>query len=130
MAPTVVLELPTQPESPAAARNALEQLEDHLPASVMARTRLLLTELVANSVKYAPGEGVRIRVTLSGHTRRAEVADRGHGFVPPTPREELLRSNGWGLVLVRRMASRWGTEDAGRRVWFELDAGSRDGRPA
>lgn len=122
----IALELPARPESAAAARDALEQLHGRLPASVIAKARLLLTELVANSVKYAPGGSVRVRVSVSDETVRAEVADQGHGFVPPTPREELLRTNGWGLVLVRRMASRWGTADSGRLVWFELNADSSE----
>ena len=34
-------------------------------------------------------------------------------------------ASGWGLFLVDRLASRWGTDEAG--YWFELD-GSRKAR--
>ena len=50
-----------------------------------------------------------------------EVADPGRGFDPASvtgPRE----IGGYGLFLVKRIASRWGVDPTdGVNVWFELD---------
>jgi anti-sigma regulatory factor (Ser/Thr protein kinase) len=56
---------------------------------------------------------------------RIEVSDGGAGFVPPkrpAPRLDAEEPGGWGLVLVDRLADRWGVaRDEGTSVWFELD---------
>jgi hypothetical protein len=57
---------------------------------------------------------------------RVEVLDSGDGFVPkPGVRAQQAREpGGWGLVLVERIADRWGVEtDDETMVWFELEAG-------
>jgi anti-sigma regulatory factor (Ser/Thr protein kinase) len=85
--------------------------------------RLLLTELVTNSVRHArAGNGGPIEV----HVRelpagvRVEVDDRGQGF-DPRPRTPGI-GGGFGLLLVDRLADRWGVADERPgRVWFELD---------
>ncbi|MDB4896725.1 MAG: hypothetical protein JWN15_2987, partial [Firmicutes bacterium] len=53
---------PPRPESVRAARGALETL--HLPVALRETARLLLSELVANSVRHAglgPNENIRVR---------------------------------------------------------------------
>lgn len=51
---------------------------------------------------------------------RVEVRDRGAGFVPGRL-EPQGADGGYGLLLVDRLASRWGVEAAdGTAVWFEL----------
>ena len=53
-----------------------------------------------------------------------EVAHPGNGFrhKPPCPSSDAV--GGWGLVLVDRIADRWGITGraADTRVWFELRA--------
>jgi signal transduction histidine kinase len=104
------------------ARRRLVDLESALAPETMAKLRLLVTELVANSVRHARGTPIDVTVTVSGDRVRTEVSDGGDGFEPP-PVDDLgpLRSSGWGLFLVRKMASRWGAEPATGTVWFEVE---------
>jgi signal transduction histidine kinase len=104
------------------ARRRLVDLESALAPETMAKLRLLVTELVANSVRHARGTPIDVTVTVSGDRVRTEVSDGGDGFDPP-PADDLgpLRSSGWGLFLVRKMASRWGAEPATGTVWFEVE---------
>jgi anti-sigma regulatory factor (Ser/Thr protein kinase) len=91
--------------------------------------RLLVSELVGNSIRHSglrPDEYVHIDAIWSGARLRVTVHDRPRpsdprpvaGSIRPPPGA----ASGWGLFLVDRLASRWGTDEAG--YWFELD-GSR-----
>jgi anti-sigma regulatory factor (Ser/Thr protein kinase) len=121
--------LPARPESVAAARLALEVL--HIPAWLRGDARLLLTELVTNSVRHAglsPQETVRVQAEWTGWNLRVRVQDRPRessssvvGAIRPSPTGE----SGWGLYLVERLAKRWGIDGQGG-YWFELDAADED----
>ena len=104
------------------ARRALRRLG--LPGPLGDHAELLVSELVTNSVRHA---GLReddlIRITADWSGQRLKVAVRaGRGVLPaavsgsirPAPGAE----SGWGLYLVDRLASRWGTSANG--YWFEL----------
>jgi anti-sigma regulatory factor (Ser/Thr protein kinase) len=111
-------------ESAAGARRLIDDL---LPGKalrdVRARTRLLTTELVANSVLHAnlgPFDTITLEVDLSDALVHVEVRDQGRGLRPriATSRDSDP-SHGLGLVEV--MSDRWGL--SGRRptrVWFEI----------
>lgn len=117
----VSLHLPSRPDSPMTARHGLVDLERALAPEVMAKLRLLVTELVANSVRHARGSPIDVTVTVHERQVRAEVSDSGEGFQPPTADPNPLKASGWGLFLVRRIASRWGIDADSGTVWFELD---------
>jgi anti-sigma regulatory factor (Ser/Thr protein kinase) len=125
----LTLDLPPTAESAGAAREALAPLADRLDNSQLETVRLLVTELVTNSVKHGdPGDQpVKVRVVVTGGSIRVEVSDAGPGFEPPPRPDQPLESpSGWGLYLVDRLAHRWGIEnDAGSAVWFELDRSDR-----
>lgn len=130
--------LPPQVASVAAARAALAGVSDHVPSAVCEDLRLLVSELVTNSLIHAglgPDDAVTLLVTADGGAVRAEVHDPGPGFEPPTgpPRPNMM--HGRGLYLVSRLARRWGVR-RGRDatcVWFELDlarsVGALEGSP-
>ncbi|MEA2438802.1 MAG: hypothetical protein QOH76_226 [Thermoleophilaceae bacterium] len=103
------------------ARHSLVELETELPPETMARLRLLVTELVANSVRHARGTPIDVTVTLHDDRVRTDVSDGGAGFEPPRPDPDPLKASGWGLFLVRKIAARWGADPATGTVWFELD---------
>jgi anti-sigma regulatory factor (Ser/Thr protein kinase) len=89
---------------------------------------LLVSELVSNSVRHAGlGEDDQIRLVAFSRERRArvEVLDGGRSGRRPDKRPLTFgeaEPGGLGLVLVDRMADRWGVDrrDGQTRVWFEL----------
>ena len=121
----LTMELPPAPESAGAAREALAPLGERLPEELLETIRLLVTELITNSVKHGHTDErqVRVTVTLSPEVLRGEVTDGGSGFEPPPPPADPSETpSGWGLYLVDRIADRWGVEnDDGTLVWFEID---------
>jgi anti-sigma regulatory factor (Ser/Thr protein kinase) len=121
MSAQIAIELPRSLRAPALARAALEELDEDLKATVGADVRLLVSELVTNSVKYG-GEGpVRLEVTALDGKVRAEIVDQGGGFVPRTRDRGLEDVGGWGLHLVEELTDRWGTYEGSTHVWFEID---------
>jgi anti-sigma regulatory factor (Ser/Thr protein kinase) len=115
-------------ETPALARHELESwLPSSLPESERGALRLLVSELVTNSIRHVTGseQPVELAVRVGARTVRVEVRDGGAGFEPADNPEPRGADGGFGLFLVERMASRWGVEtDEGTRVWFELDLAS------
>jgi anti-sigma regulatory factor (Ser/Thr protein kinase) len=111
-------------DAPAAAREVLDAvLADRLTAASLAEVRLVVSELVTNAVRHGPPDRGPIELTVSvgGDVARVEVADAGQGFIPPTGEPSFDQEGGWGLIVVDRLASRWGIE-GGRftRVWAEV----------
>jgi anti-sigma regulatory factor (Ser/Thr protein kinase) len=121
MSATLSVELPRTPEAAFLARRALDDLEGSLDPKVMPDVRLLVSELITNSVKYG-GEGpVRLEVQASADSLRAEIVDQGVGFTPVTRDDDLEKVGGWGLHLTEQLTSRWGTYEGSTHVWFEID---------
>ncbi|MGH2978393.1 MAG: ATP-binding protein [Solirubrobacterales bacterium] len=109
--------------APRAARHALDELNGPIDPDVKDDIRLLVSEVVTNSVIHAqpehPGEVV-LDVWASGDVVRVAVRDRGPGFVA-AERPQGGERSGWGLMMVDRLAARWGVElEGGTEVWFEL----------
>ena len=89
----------------------------------METLRLLVTELVTNSVRHTAADSVTLRVAVGKAAVLTEVADTGPGFDPEKCVQHAGDHNtGWGLFLVERLASSWGVKHDGpsKRVWFEL----------
>lgn len=109
--------------APGAARRALDELNGDIDPELKDDLRLLVSEVVTNSVLHAqaqePGEVV-LDVWASDDLVRVVVADRGPGFEPARPPQPGERS-GWGLMMVDQLADRWGVDlDQGTEVWFEF----------
>ena len=128
-ASTIDVELESGPEAAAWARGALLALEPRIDPRVMEDVRLLVSELVTNSVRHAdmPAPGmVKLDVSLDRRKIHVEVRDSGSGFEPRARREGQSKGGGWGLYLVERLADRWGVmRNTFTRVWFEIDLGRR-----
>jgi anti-sigma regulatory factor (Ser/Thr protein kinase) len=110
---------------PAAARETVTRwLDGHVSRDVLNDARMLVSELVTNSLVHADapaGARVRIEVRLTAEKLRLAVGDRGdRGAVvrrPPDPD----RGSGFGLNLVNSIATDWGVSHAdGTTVWCEL----------
>jgi anti-sigma regulatory factor (Ser/Thr protein kinase) len=113
------------PDAAVAARQAVPASNGALPASVRAEVLLLVTELVTNAVRHAgvgPEQPVRVGLRWSPEGVRVEVTDPGSGFARVHPRANGDESGGWGLLLVDRIADRWGAwpTASGTCVWFEV----------
>lgn len=118
--------LASVPDSVPAARHHLDALAERLDARRLDELRLLVSEVVGNSVRHGDGAGpIELRVAVGSSSVRVEVEDPGHGFRPAPGTRRAEQSDGWGLLLVQRLAARWGVIAAGTTlVWFELDHAS------
>lgn len=112
------------PRAPERVRAWLRNAAAWLPEELERNLLLLTCELVNNSVLHGQASEhdlieVELRRTATGV--RAQVSDPGPGFAPCGRDQALDEAGGWGLVLVDRMATRWGVErDERTSVWFEL----------
>jgi anti-sigma regulatory factor (Ser/Thr protein kinase) len=118
------LRLPGGPAAASTARQALGHLRGDFDEPLMETMRLLVTELVANSVRHARAQIVSVKAVVTGSSIWLEVADEGPGFEIRGALQKGAESDesGWGLFLVERLANRWGVRREGdaTHVWFEL----------
>jgi anti-sigma regulatory factor (Ser/Thr protein kinase) len=125
MMATIDLRVAANTDAPGSARHALDRLEGNVPEGALDDTRLLVSELVTNSVRHAGlgrGGWIRMRITVSAHQVRAEVSDPGPGFDAEVPVPSMYQESGWGLFLVEQVAQRWGVARGSETlVWFEID---------
>jgi anti-sigma regulatory factor (Ser/Thr protein kinase) len=83
---------------------------------------LLVSELVTNAVRYAPGPIV-VELRVADERLRVAVEDRAVDAPLPVPFEPAhAAETGRGLLLLTALAHAWGTRRLGDRkqVWFEL----------
>ena len=135
MVAEIDLRLAPEPEVVTTARHALDQLTDLLPPEKLEDVRLVVSELVTNSILHAglsPDEQISLTLTVSAGSVRGRVCDPGPGFgMPsePSPRSDL--SGGWGLPIVETISDRWGVEGNSHAcVWFEIDCDISLPRPS
>jgi anti-sigma regulatory factor (Ser/Thr protein kinase) len=124
----VTVQLPRELESAGAARRGVDELADRLGEDQLGDVRLLVSELVTNSLRHAemaPEDSITLNVNVDDARVRVEVADPGKGFQLQGRAENPETVEGWGLYLVATLADRWGVERDGEGtanvVWFELD---------
>lgn len=122
------LELPRELDSAAQARQAVDRLVGPLAEEQLGDVRLLVSELVTNSLRHAglsAEDRIRLGVLVSDEIVRVEVTDPGRGFAFDGRADDPKTVEGWGLYLVATLADRWGVERGGSQgancVWFELD---------
>jgi anti-sigma regulatory factor (Ser/Thr protein kinase) len=115
--------IPLSPRAPGEARRVLEPLSSLISPKALDDLRVVVSELVTNSVRHSgmeTGKPIHLRVRVSEGSIRIQVDDRQAAFTarPRPPGED--GGSGWGLYLVDRLADRWGRipKDG---VWAELD---------
>jgi anti-sigma regulatory factor (Ser/Thr protein kinase) len=117
---------PLTPTAPREARASLSGLRMALSPPAMDTVRLIVSELIANSVVHSgmkAGEPIGMRVKLSRSKVRIEVTDRGSND-PAIGLDESdhLPEEQPGMFLVAQLADRWGVEMGDdRMVWAEVD---------
>jgi anti-sigma regulatory factor (Ser/Thr protein kinase) len=111
------------PEAPSQARAAANDEFEALPQKIRKDATLLVSELITNAVRHAPGGGeVELRIRSEPARIRVVVSDPGGGFEPAPRLPTAAEGSGWGLYLVDRIADRWGVLSKDRNeVWFEID---------
>ena len=91
--------------------------------------RVGLTEALTNAMLYGNeydlSKRVRVEVTLQGGRLEARVTDQGRGFDPsaipdPTEPENILKSGGRGLFLMRQLLDEVSYNDQGNQVTLVL----------
>ena len=122
MSGTVTFDIPRDSTAPFAARRAIEGLTDRIAPDVVPDVKLLVSELITNSVKYGGNGEVTLKVEAEDPRRlRIEVIDQGVGFVPVARDRPATEVGGWGLHLTEHLTDRWGTHEGSTHVWFEMD---------
>lgn len=120
-------DIPAEPVAAQRARATLERVSGATDPDVLDTLKLLVTELVTNSIRHCrvPDKGwsIAVSVEVREGVVHVEVSDPGGGFHrdPATP--SPLEVSGRGLYLVDQMTDRWGIDNDGKtRVWFDLPA--------
>jgi anti-sigma regulatory factor (Ser/Thr protein kinase) len=116
------MHLGSGPEAAAEARRAIAKLRADLDPPLIETLRLLVTELITNSVRHTSADELTLRVAIGKSAVLTEVADDGPAFDQECVEQSGADDTGWGLFLVQRLANSWGVKRDGpkKRVWFEL----------
>jgi serine/threonine-protein kinase RsbW len=119
------LRLPFSPESAGAARRMLDVWLQDQPSDVVVRddwtddARLILSELVGNSVRHAaplPGDTVEVGWGLADKGLDIAVRDGGSTVVPEVQQAEPLATAGRGLAIVEALCQRWWVDRSDQRT--------------
>ena len=117
------LQLPHTTESVRRARRTIAAFlgPDEVPETIVDDLLLLVSELVTNAVVHAGSPAV-VRLDADVERIKVAVADRDGEAAPRIAKPDPLSSSGRGVLLVDRLAARWGVEPQcqGKVVWFEL----------
>jgi anti-sigma regulatory factor (Ser/Thr protein kinase) len=114
---------PLSLEAPRQARYSLEALIGLVPPHLLIDLRIVMSEMVTNSVRHSggsDGDPLTVRVDCSDRRIRIEVEDGGPGFSPIFQAPRPTSTKGWGLYIVDQLTDRWGVLPGGV-VWAEVD---------
>ena len=119
----VDMRLPASPEAVATARHGLAPLQDVLTPDRLDDVRLLVSELVTNSLRHGSlGPGDKVELTVDLHDRakvRVEVRDPGTGFALGVRPSDGTVTLGLGRYLLSQLAEAWSiTVDGVTSIWF------------
>jgi anti-sigma regulatory factor (Ser/Thr protein kinase) len=112
--------------APREARHAIrETLSGALSAQALDDVELLVSELTTNSVRHGgcgEREELAIEARVDGDHVHVSLCDEGAGFDGGVPEDtDPEQAGGFGLVLLDRLADRWGIRRGNPFcVWFEL----------
>lgn len=116
----VSLSLASRDEAPAEARRALEPLAPALTPRAYADLRFVVSELVGNSVKHAPGRSIDLWVERNDQGKiEGAVADHGNANIAIREQADPL-TGGLGMRIVDALTERWRADSRNSRVWFQI----------
>ena len=121
------------PHSTTAARRARrladDFIRDHGGDARVAEFLVMVSEVVANAVRYGEPEAdgrIGLRLEAEGRTVRAVVTDAGPEFTFERGVLDPSELGHLGLSLVDGLADRWGLSlDGKKAVWFEVDVSGK-----
>ena len=111
------MQLPKELPAVRIARVAIGRWLEHADESLVRDARSVVTELVANAVRYGQPP-ITMTLVLDGDRCRVEVVDAS---ARPWARR-WPDDGGWGLRIIGRLAEHWGLDEASSRVWCDLRA--------
>jgi anti-sigma regulatory factor (Ser/Thr protein kinase) len=116
--------------APSRARQLFDDIAGDLPGDVVGRGELLISEAVTNSVRHGSPrseDSIEVSVDIDPGCVRVEVTDHSVLRTPLHTHEWTGAGGGLGLLLIDRLADRWGVvpRPGGKAVWFELDLPAR-----
>jgi anti-sigma regulatory factor (Ser/Thr protein kinase) len=122
MTPGGFYEIAAGPSAAQTARAAVDAACGGLSQPARQDLRLLVSELVTNSVRHGTGsDPILLTLAVSRRSVRVAVTDHGPGFSPRTDKPVPDAESGYGLYLLDQIADRWGTSGSGAMtIWFEL----------
>jgi anti-sigma regulatory factor (Ser/Thr protein kinase) len=108
-----------------ARRAVREELQEALTQRKLADVELIVSELATNSVRHAgcaDTDELAMEADVQPDRVRVSLFDQGEGFEVHAPDPPSRGSaGGYGLVLLDRLADRWGVQrENGFSVWFEV----------
>jgi anti-sigma regulatory factor (Ser/Thr protein kinase) len=118
--------VPLDARAPGAARIVVGQvLSERVAAVVLERAKLVMSELVSNSVRHsgAAGASVVFRVRLVAGGFSLEVEDSARDGAAARNAGNAAAEDGVGLLIVDALSRRWGIErlaQGGTRAWAQL----------
>ena len=120
---------PGGPRAAGAARHrVLDELGELLGLEERQNLTLLISELVTNCVRHAgmtqEQDVIAVHAGVAKELMRIEVRDKGPGFTPGAVRLRSVEAGGGGLglVLLDRLATRWGVARGDDFcVWAEVE---------
>ncbi|MGP3949717.1 ATP-binding protein [Streptomyces sp. 7N604] len=120
------LNYPPSPRSVSLARRRAARLVTEWGQPPFAsETALVVSELSTNALLHGSLRGrlFRIRLALTASAVRIEVSDTRRKRLPRVQTPAADEPFGRGLLLIDRLADRWGTmpRNPGKTVWAELD---------
>jgi anti-sigma regulatory factor (Ser/Thr protein kinase) len=115
-------QLETASNAPRLARDALAPLADELGDELITDLRLVVSELVANSVIWGPGGLISIGLEIDDDACVRGFVDDGGRFGVQVVDADPIEATGLGLQIVSTLCRDWGVTPNSTRVWFELAA--------
>lgn len=108
-----------------ARRLATDFAEDRLSDPKLDDLALMVSELVTNAVRHGSPEAdgnIGLRLEGDQDALRVVVIDGGEDFASDPGSVEDARKGHFGLLLVDKLADRWGHSlDGKKAIWLEVD---------